>query len=115
MRPRISSFLNFFKKNKPQVGDKVLCIKNYKFIKEVTRSDADYVTKSKDNQHIIDLVKGPSYLFQEGNHYEVLSVRETGIDIEGEGGVKQTFLFESNISKYETQYFPIFSDYFELG
>jgi hypothetical protein len=80
----------------------------------------EYVSKSGDSEYIKNNIKGETYLFEKDKIYKVISVSENAIKIEsdvdkwdGVGKDVQTFLFESNISKYETEYFPIFSNYFQ--
>jgi hypothetical protein len=121
-KENIDKFLNFIKKRKVKVGDNVLCVKNFKFIKEVDRSDSEYVSKTGDDKIIKDIIKGKTYLFEKGNHYKVIEVSENSVVIESDvdkwnSDIKesQIFLFKSYISKYETDYFPILSDYFKVA
>jgi hypothetical protein len=114
---RLDTFKNFFNR-RPKVGDKVKCKKNFKFIKEVTPFDSWYATQTGNQSSKDDLIKGKTYMFEEGKSYEVINVSENSIKIKNNSIQPkflqtQTFLFKSHISKYETQYFPIFSDYFE--
>ena len=122
MRENIDRFLNFFSKRKLKVGDDVLCIKNFKFLKEVTKSDSEYVSKTGDSDNLMDILKGKTYLFEKGNHYKIVKVSENSVKIEsdvdkwsGKGKETQIFLLKSYISKYETEYFPIFSEYFNVS
>lgn len=121
MKENVGNFINFLNKRKIKVGDYVLCIKNFKFLKEVSRSDYEYVSKTKDSEYIKDIMKGKSYLFEEGNKYKVIKVSENSVEIEsdvdkwtGSGKETQIFLFKSYIDKHEPQYFPIFSEYFKI-
>lgn len=122
MRENIDKFLNFLNKRKIKVGDDVLCIRNFKFIKKFDKSDYNYVSKTRDSGYVKDIMKGKTYLFNKGDNYKVIRVSDNSVEIEsnvdkwnGEGKETQIFLLKSVISKYETDYFPIFSDYFEVG
>jgi hypothetical protein len=117
----VDKFLTFLNRKKIKAGDDVLCIKNFKFLKEFDRIDYDYVSKSGDSEYTKDITKGKTYLFEKGDKYKVIRVSDNSVEIEsdedkwnGKGKEKQIFLLKSVISKYETDYFPIFSDYFEV-
>lgn len=120
MRENIDKFLTFLNRRKIKVGDEVLCIKNFKFLKDFDKSDYNYVSKTGDSEYVKDIMKGKTYLFNKGDYYKVISVSDNSVEIEsdvdkwnGEDKETQIFLLKSVISKYETEYFPIFSDYFE--
>lgn len=122
MRENIDKFLNFLNKRKIKVGDDVLCIRNFKFIKKFDKSDYNYVSKTGDSEYVKDIMKGKTYLFNKGDNYKVIRVSDNSVEIEsnvdkwnGEGKETQIFLLKSVISKYETDYFPIFSYYFEVS
>lgn len=122
MRENIDKFINFLSKRKLKVGDNVLCIKNFKYIKEVSKSDYEYISKTGDNEYIRDILKGKTYLFEKGNHYKIIDVSENSVKVEsdvdkwtGNGKENQIFLLKSYISKYENDYFPIFSEYFNVS
>jgi hypothetical protein len=122
MRKNIDKFLTFLNKGKIKVGDDVLCIKNFKFIKEFDKIDYNYVSKTGDSEYVKGIMKGKTYLFNKGDNYRVIRVSDNSVEIEsdvdkwnGEDKETQIFLLKSVISKYETDYFPIFSDYFEVG
>lgn len=117
MRENIDKFLNFLSRKKIKEGDEVLCIKNFKFLK--TFNENDYVSKTGDSEYVKDIMKGKTYLFNKGDNYKVIKVSNNSVEIEsdvdnwnGEDKETQIFLLKSVISKYETDYFPIFSDYF---
>jgi uncharacterized membrane protein len=120
----LDKFKNFIKKKeveKAKVGDYVICIKNFKFIKEFDISDYTYLSKTGDNSFVNDLVKGRTYLFEKDSEYKIIEMDGNIIKIEsdvdkcgGNGKQIQTFIFKSYISKYETEYYPIFSDYFNF-
>ena len=120
MRENIDKFLTFLNKRKIKVGDDVLCIKNFKFIKEFDKIDYNYVSKTGDSEYVKDIMKGKTYLFNKGDNYRVIRVSDNSVEIEsdvdkwnGEDKETQIFLLKSVISKYENDYFPIFSDYFK--
>lgn len=122
MEKNIDKFLTFLNRRKFKVGDNVLCIKNFKFLKVFNRSDYDYVSKSGDSEYVEDIMKGKTYLFEKGDNYKIIRVSDNSVQIEsnedkwnGEGKETQIFILKSVISKYETDYFPIFSDYFKVG
>jgi hypothetical protein len=112
LREQMDKFTNLLRKRKIRVGDEVLCIKNYKFMKEISQSDYDYVSQTGDDEHIMDIVKGRTYLFEKGEYYKVVNGSENSVTIESDNGERQIFLLKSNLTKYENQYFPIFSEYF---
>lgn len=119
MRENIDKFLNFLSRKKIKEGDEVLCIKNFKFLKTFNENDYDYVSKTGDSEYVKDIMKGKTYLFNKGDNYKVIKVSNNSVEIEsdvdnwnGEDKETQIFLLKSVISKYETDYFPIFSDYF---
>ena len=122
MRENIDKFLTFLNRRKIKVGDEVLCIKNFKFIKKFDKSDYNYVSKTGDSEYVKDMMKGKTYLFNKGDNYKVIRVSDNSVEIEsdvdklnGEDKETQIFLLKSVISKYETDYFPIFSEYFKVG
>jgi hypothetical protein len=112
LREQMDKFTNLLRKRKIRVGDEVLCIKNYKFMKEISQSDYDYVSQTGDDENIMDIVKGRTYLFEKGEYYKVVNGSENSVTIESDNGERQIFLLKSNLTKYENQYFPIFSEYF---
>lgn len=121
MRENIDKFLNFINKRKVKVGDYILCVKNFKFIKEINKNDYEYVSKTGDKEYIEDIIKGKTFLFEKGNYYKVIRTGENSVEIESdvdkynnEGKERQIFIFKSHITKYETEYFPIFSEYFKV-
>lgn len=119
MRGQIDKFVNLLKNKKLKVGDSVLCIKDYKYIKNVSRSDYDYVSNTGDDEHILNILKGESYLFEKGNPYTIINVYENGVRIEstvdnwaGNGKESQIFALRAHSGKYERNYFPLFSEHF---
>jgi spore coat protein CotH len=121
MREHIDKFLTFLNRRKIRVGDEVLCIKNFKFIKKFDKNDYNYVSKTRDSEYVKDMMKGKTYLFNKGDNYKVIRVSDNSVEIESdvdklnEDKETQIFLLKSVISKYETDYFPIFSEYFKVG
>lgn len=112
IREQMDKFMSLIRKRKIRVGDEVLCIKNYKFMKNISQSDYDYVSKSGDSEHILDIVKDRTYLFEKGEYYKVVNGSENSVTIQSDNGETQIFLLKSYVTKYEIQYFPIFSEYF---